>query len=81
MDTSLASLDTADLGAVAVEDPGGVVERAAGLFTEAAQRSAENPAADGRGVGHQGTPFLRGQRRRWPDGGYVFSRHNPLYLR
>jgi hypothetical protein len=33
-DASLASLDTAYLGPVAVEDPGGVAERAAGLFTE-----------------------------------------------
>jgi len=46
------------------KDPGGIVERAAGLLTEAAQRCTEHPAADGWSIGHQGAPLLSGQRRR-----------------
>ena len=64
-DTSPAGLDPADFGPAAVEDPGGVIERSASLRTEATQRCAEDPAADGWSVGHQGTPLMGRQRGRW----------------
>ena len=56
-DAALASLDPADLGAVAFQDPGRVLERVAQVLPVAAQGGAHEPSPNWRCCDHGESPF------------------------